>query len=91
MEGLTEGSSNATIVAATIGMAQKIGLKVVAEGVATMAQLQFLRQHQCDQAQGYLFGQPCAAAEFGAYLRAYCTAPVIPLSSRALDGLDEGK
>lgn len=89
MEGLPEGGSNATIVAATIGMAQKIGLKVVAEGVTTIEQLRFLAQHQCDQVQGYLFGQPCPAAEFSAYLRAYRTAPVIRFAGKAIDGLAE--
>jgi diguanylate cyclase (GGDEF)-like protein/PAS domain S-box-containing protein len=91
MEGLTEGSSNAAIVAATIGMAQKIGLKVVAEGVTTIEQLQFLRQHQCDQVQGYLFGQPCPAAEFGSYLRAYCTAPVIQFSGQGFSDVADKK
>ena len=87
MDGLTDGSSNATIVAATIGMAQKIGLSVVAEGVTSLEQLQFLRQHHCDQVQGYLFAQPSPAAEFSTYLRAYRTAPVIRFAEDAIVGL----
>lgn len=94
MRGLTEGSSNATIVTATIGMAHKIGLTIVAEGVTTTKQLDFLRQHQCDQAQGYLFGQPCSAAEFGMYMRMHRAASDTPSagpapSASAAGGKDE--
>ena len=87
MEGLTVGSSNAAIVAATIGMAHIIGLTVVAEGVTTIEQLQFLRQHECDEVQGYLFGQPCPAAEFSMYLRAHRTVPVVRYAGQAIGGL----
>lgn len=87
MEGVTEGGSNATIIAATIGMAQKIGLCVVAEGVTVLEQLQFLHQHGCNQVQGYLFGQPCSAAEFDRYLRAKRTEPVIHFADQTVIGV----
>jgi diguanylate cyclase (GGDEF)-like protein/PAS domain S-box-containing protein len=77
MESLSADSSNAAIVAATISMAQKIGLTVVAEGVTAIEQLQFLHDHRCDQVQGYLFGQPCSSVEFEAHLQMHCTVPVI--------------
>ena len=46
------------IVAAIISIGHRLGLKVVAEGVETREQLQFLCAHRCDTAQGFLFSRP---------------------------------
>lgn len=54
----------ASIVEAVIGLGHMLDLKVVAEEVETEEQLEFLRKHRCDEAQGYLFGRPEAAREF---------------------------
>jgi EAL domain-containing protein (putative c-di-GMP-specific phosphodiesterase class I) len=43
-------------------------MKVVTEGVETQAQHDFLRQHGCEQYQGYLFSKPLPAAEIAAKL-----------------------
>jgi EAL domain-containing protein (putative c-di-GMP-specific phosphodiesterase class I) len=53
------------ITEATISLAKSLGLRVVAEGVETPAQLDFLIQHRCDDAQGHLFCPPCEAADTG--------------------------
>jgi diguanylate cyclase (GGDEF)-like protein/PAS domain S-box-containing protein len=56
-----EGSaSDRAIVAAVIAMAHGLNLRVTAEGVETEAQLQFLREHGCEEVQGFLFSKPIA-------------------------------
>jgi EAL domain-containing protein (putative c-di-GMP-specific phosphodiesterase class I) len=59
---------DAMIVQAIIGLARNLGLKVIAEGVETAEQLQFLKAHACDEAQGYLFARPMSAADFTRWL-----------------------
>jgi diguanylate cyclase (GGDEF)-like protein len=57
-----------TIVAAVIGMAQGLKLRVIAEGVETVAEVEFLRAHHCDAAQGYYFSRPVPPDQFGKLL-----------------------
>ncbi|MFW6342246.1 MAG: EAL domain-containing protein [Halothiobacillaceae bacterium] len=58
----TDGN-DAAICAATIAMAHALGLEVVAEGIETPGQRDFLVEHRCDLLQGFLFGRPvCAGA-----------------------------
>jgi diguanylate cyclase (GGDEF)-like protein/PAS domain S-box-containing protein len=61
---------DAAIVVAIIGLAHHLGLRVVAEGVETPAQLSFLRDHGCDEIQGYLISRPMPAADAVDWLRA---------------------
>jgi diguanylate cyclase (GGDEF)-like protein len=58
---ITRSGAGDTIVRATVAMAHGLGLRVVAEGVESAAQLAALRDVGCDEAQGYLFGRPVAA------------------------------
>jgi EAL domain-containing protein (putative c-di-GMP-specific phosphodiesterase class I) len=49
-------------------MAQSLKLRVVAEGVETLQELQFLQTRQCDEVQGYYFSRPLPAAQFATLL-----------------------
>ena len=55
-------SNDAALVKAMISMAHDLGIQVVAEGVETTAQLDFLREYDCDFGQGYLFSKPLSLA-----------------------------
>jgi len=54
---------DAAIVVSIIALAHNLKLRVVAEGVETAAQLDYLRRHGCDEAQGYYFSHPLPADE----------------------------
>jgi EAL domain-containing protein (putative c-di-GMP-specific phosphodiesterase class I) len=58
---ITTDPDDAAITLAIISLAHSLKLKVVAEGVETREQLDFLRAHGCDQAQGYLLARPMSA------------------------------
>ena len=53
MDGITGDPDDAAVITAIIAMARSLKMQVIAEGVETAAQLDFLRQHGCDQYQGY--------------------------------------
>lgn len=73
--------NDAAIVEATLALARSLELDVVAEGIETAEQLAFLKDHGCRLGQGYLFGKPTPAEQFG---RLYLDKePPIPDSSVA--------
>jgi diguanylate cyclase (GGDEF)-like protein len=61
-------ATDSIIVQTIIGMARNLGLEVIAEGVETRAQQDFLARHGCVLYQGYLYGRPAALAAFEALL-----------------------
>jgi diguanylate cyclase (GGDEF)-like protein len=61
---LVDDSNDAAIVQAILAMSRTLGLRVVAEGVETVAQHEFLLLHGCPVFQGYLFGRPVSIAEW---------------------------
>lgn len=67
---LATDRDDATIVETIIKMARSLKMEVVAEGVESQAQLEFLRELGCDYVQGQLFGQTMTAPEFLALLHA---------------------
>jgi len=66
---ITARADDACIVQAIVSLAHSLRLKVVAEGVETAAQLEFLRKLACDQYQGYHFSRPLPAPAFEALMR----------------------
>jgi diguanylate cyclase (GGDEF)-like protein/PAS domain S-box-containing protein len=60
---ITSNPDDAAITLAIISMAHSLKKQVIAEGVETAAQLAYLREHNCDQIQGYYFSPPLALAE----------------------------
>jgi len=61
---ITMNPNDAAIVGAIIAMAHSLCLRVIAEGVETQEQLEFLKMLQCDDMQGYLASRPVPAEEF---------------------------
>jgi EAL domain-containing protein (putative c-di-GMP-specific phosphodiesterase class I) len=66
---IANGGDDIAIVVAVISMARSLKLQVVAEGVETKQELEFLRAHQCGQAQGYYFSRPVPPEQFSSLLR----------------------
>jgi EAL domain-containing protein (putative c-di-GMP-specific phosphodiesterase class I) len=62
-------NGEAPIVSAMIAMARSLRLECVAEGVETLEQQIFLRNHGCDQAQGFLYSHPVEANDIAHLLR----------------------
>jgi len=59
---ISSDADDAAICRTIINMAHNLNLRVVAEGVETVAQAQYLQQHACDELQGYLLCRPEPAA-----------------------------
>jgi EAL domain-containing protein (putative c-di-GMP-specific phosphodiesterase class I) len=66
--------NDAAICKATIALAHSLGLELVAEGVETAAQRQYLQSLGCDHIQGYYFSRPLPAEELVAYLQGFPAA-----------------
>lgn len=70
VKGITTNADDAAIAGAIINLAHSLRLNVVAEGVETQEQHDFLLQNGCNQAQGYLISRPLPAVEFEKWLNA---------------------
>jgi EAL domain-containing protein (putative c-di-GMP-specific phosphodiesterase class I) len=77
MHDLTTDADDAGIVTAVIGMGKSLHMQVVAEGVETQEQLEFLKEHNCPQGQGFYFSRPVPAVEFGQLLEHGATDTVV--------------
>jgi len=68
VQGVATDPNDATIVRAAIALAHELRLRVIAEGVESAEQADFLRRHQCDELQGFLFSPAVPAEEFGEWV-----------------------
>jgi EAL domain-containing protein (putative c-di-GMP-specific phosphodiesterase class I) len=64
LHGVPRRVEDVALTSAMIVLAHSLGLKVVGEGVETQPQLDFLRTHNCDMAQGYYFDEPACGDSF---------------------------
>ncbi|BCS54622.1 EAL domain-containing protein [Geobacter sp. SVR] len=69
VKDIESDSDDAAIAAATIALAHTLGKEVIAEGVESKAQLDFLKYQQCDIVQGYFFSRPMPPGEVPEFLR----------------------
>ncbi len=76
--GLPDDHSSAAIVRATIGLAREFDIQVIAEGVETQAQLEFLMHAGCSCIQGFYFSRPVPAAQATQLLRQSVVPPAAP-------------
>jgi EAL domain-containing protein (putative c-di-GMP-specific phosphodiesterase class I) len=65
VRGITRRGDEMAMVRAMIGMGQRLNLRVIAEGVETAEALEFLWANNCDEAQGYYFGEPGPPEKMG--------------------------
>jgi diguanylate cyclase (GGDEF)-like protein/PAS domain S-box-containing protein len=82
IKDIPHDEDDVAITQAVIAMAHSLGLKVIAEGVESEEHVTFLREHGCDEVQGYLFGAPMSADNFTQLITS-CAGGVLP---RALPG-----
>jgi len=68
---LEHDENNASICKAAISLGHELGLKIVAEGVETKAQKEFLEKRGCDILQGYYFSRPVNAVECEKYIETF--------------------
>lgn len=67
---ITEGGlqgQNEAVVAAALQLGKNLKIPVIAEGIETFAQFEWLKQQGCDEGQGYLFAKPMLASDFSAF------------------------
>ncbi|MHC8357697.1 putative bifunctional diguanylate cyclase/phosphodiesterase [Pseudomonas sp. LB3P81] len=72
---LSTDSNDAALVSAIISLGRSLKLNIIAEGVETLEQLNFLKAHQCEEGQGYYFSKAVEPDAFARYLESVKPAP----------------
>ena len=75
IRGLSNDNNDAALVGAIISLGRSLNLTIIAEGVETLEQLDFLKSHQCEEGQGYYFSKPVEPDAFARYLESVKPAP----------------
>lgn len=89
---LTRNSEDEAVVNTIIALAKNLKLKVVAEGVETESQIDFLLRTSCDEIQGFFFSKPLSPDELEIFLAAYSDYPPFTLLRKKLHlGATESK
>jgi EAL domain-containing protein (putative c-di-GMP-specific phosphodiesterase class I) len=73
IQNIESDNDTRVLCEAIISMAHKLKIKVVAEGIETLAQQTLLKTYRCDFGQGYLISKPMTLAELSAFLQVYHT------------------
>jgi EAL domain-containing protein (putative c-di-GMP-specific phosphodiesterase class I) len=68
VRGVPDDNDDISIIRAIIALGKSLGLRIIAEGVETREQLEFLRREGCEEIQGYLFSRPVPAEDFHSML-----------------------
>ena len=80
-----DGDRNGHVANAVISLGHSLNLRVIAEGVETDDQIQFLRERGCDEIQGFLYCKPLPASELAEFLRtSNCICGSAPDAARPL-------
>jgi EAL domain-containing protein (putative c-di-GMP-specific phosphodiesterase class I) len=69
--GLEQDPANQAILKAIVSLGHNLGLKVIAEGVETDMEREFLVSIGCDELQGFLFSKPMAVPDLEAYIHSH--------------------
>lgn len=75
IQGKAETFKRRAIMEAIVLLTKKLNLKIIAEGVETQEQLEFLRDINCDNAQGYFYSKPLPVHQFTTYLKKCLSIP----------------
>jgi diguanylate cyclase (GGDEF)-like protein/PAS domain S-box-containing protein len=77
VHGITDAQAEAPLLSAMIGIGKSLKQRVVAEGVETRAQLEFLQRHHCNEGQGFYFSRPVDAEQAGKLIEASIRKEVV--------------
>ena len=85
IKDLPHDTDDAAITRAVIAMAHSLRIRVIAEGVETREQLEFLRAHDCDECQGYFVSRPLPPPEFALLARSWARDHLRAVPRRAAE------